>query len=184
MRPCRPRRSLAADSIEPRTVAEVLERVRIDWAALEYAVASLTASQLVAPGPEGWSVKDVVAHLHDAEGVAFVERISRMLNEDVPLIPSIDPPARLEAGGYALRGLDELLEELETQRGEHAAWLAALTPEQLARRGEHDVVGEIYVSDIAHQWAAHDMAHLRQVALMLQQHLAPLMGRTREFYDI
>ena len=38
--------------------------------------------------------------------------------------------------------------------------------------------------DIAHQWAAHDMAHLRQVALMLQQQLAPLMGATRGFYDV
>jgi len=28
------------------------------------------------------------------------------------------------------------------------------------------------------------MAHLRQIALMLQQHLAPLMGNTRGFYDV
>src|SRR5216683_2871259 len=67
MRPCRPHRSLAADSPEPRTVAEVVERVQIEWAALEYAVASLTASQLVAPGPEGWSVKDHLMHIGDWE---------------------------------------------------------------------------------------------------------------------
>ena len=29
-----------------------------------------------------------------------------------------------------------------------------------------------------------DMAHLRQVALMIQQHLAPLMGATRGFYNV
>src|SRR5258708_36653619 len=63
MPPCRPHRSLAADSIEPRTVAEVLKRVQIDWAALEYAVASLSPAQLVAPGPEGWSVKDHLMHI-------------------------------------------------------------------------------------------------------------------------
>jgi hypothetical protein len=50
--------------------------------------------------------------------------------------------------------------------------------------GEQDTVGEIRVVDVAHQWAAHDMAHLRQMALMIQQRLAPMMGRTRGFYDV
>jgi hypothetical protein len=63
-------------------------------------------------------------------------------------------------------------------------WLGQLSPHELARTGEHDQVGEIRVLDIAHQWAAHDMVHLRQIALMLQSHLAPLMGATRGFYDV
>src|ERR1700716_1077068 len=67
MRPWRPRRSLAAELPEPRTVAELVDRVQIEWAALEYAVASLTASQLLAPGPEGWSVKDHLMHIGDWE---------------------------------------------------------------------------------------------------------------------
>jgi hypothetical protein len=58
---------LAADSVEPRTVAELVDRVQIDWAALEYAVASLTDAQLVSPGPEGWSVKDHLMHIGDWE---------------------------------------------------------------------------------------------------------------------
>src|SRR6266849_1792681 len=65
MRPFRPRRSLAAN--EPRTVAEVVDRVQIDWAALEYAVSSLTSAQLTTPGPEGWSVKDHLMHIGDWE---------------------------------------------------------------------------------------------------------------------
>jgi hypothetical protein len=99
-------------------------------------------------------------------------------------IQSIDPPARLRASGYAQRGLDDILADLERQRGEHVVWLTNLTAEQLDRVGEHDSVGEIRVVDIAHQWAAHDMAHLRQMALLIQQYLAPLMGRTRGFYDV
>jgi hypothetical protein len=139
---------------------------------------------LEAPNDEGWSLKDIVAHLLDVEGIAFTERIKRMLYEARPFISSIDPPARLVEGSYAARGLDELLDDLERQRTEHVAWLATLTPEDHARAGEHDTVGEIRVVDIVHQWAAHDMAHLRQVALMIQQHLAPLMGATRGFYDV
>ena len=136
------------------------------------------------PNDEGWSLKDIVAHLHDVEDVAFVERIQRMLTEDQPFIHSIDPPARLLAGGYASRETTELLDVLEQQRSAHVPWLRQLTPRDLVRSGEHDEAGDIRVIDVVHQWAAHDMAHLRQMALMLQQHLAPLMGATRGFYDV
>ncbi len=136
------------------------------------------------PNDEGWSLEDIVAHLHDVEGGAMVERIQRMLSEERPFIASIDPPARLAAGGYASRETSDLLDELDQQRAEHVAWLRQLTPEQLARQGQHQEVGEIRVIDLAHQWAAHDMDHLRQMSLMIQQHLAPLMGNTRAFYDV
>jgi len=151
---------------------------------LRMLLSGLPATLLKAPNDEGWSLKDIVAHLHDVEGVAFVERIDRLLREERPLIRSIDPPARLVAGGYAARELGDLLYDLERQRAEHVAWLAALSPAELVRVGEHDTAGEIRVVDIAHQWAAHDMSHLRQVALMIQQYLAPKMGHTRSFYDV
>jgi DinB superfamily len=147
-------------------------------------LAGLPSELVGRPNDEGWSLRDIVAHLHDVEGVAFVERIERMLHEDRPFIQSIDPPARLVAGGYANRKLDDLLAELERFRADHVSWLRRLSPEQLARGGQHDTVGEIFVVDIAHQWAAHDMDHLRQVSLMIQQYFAPLMGATRAFYDV
>jgi hypothetical protein len=80
--------------------------------------------------------------------------------------------------------VDDLLEELSRQRAAHAPWLAGLSADQLNRGGEHDEIGEIFVVDVAHQWAAHDLSHLRQIAHMLQTHLAPLMGNTRAFYDV
>ncbi len=45
----------------------MLDRVQIEWSALEYAVASLTTAQLVSPGPESWSVKDHLMHVADWE---------------------------------------------------------------------------------------------------------------------
>src|SRR5262249_12805234 len=113
-----------------------------------------------------------------------VARIGRMLSQQCPYIAAIDPPARLAAGDYASRSLEDLLDELERRRTADVRWLRGLEPEQLRRAGQHQEVGEIFVIDIAHQWAAHDLAHLRQVTLMLQQHFAPLMGATRGFYDV
>jgi hypothetical protein len=147
-------------------------------------LAGLSDDLLQTPNDEGWSLKDIVAHLVDVEGIAFVERISRMLAEDRPFITSIDPPARLAAGGYAARSLADLLDTLEQQRARDVQWLRGLDADHLRRPGTHQDVGEIFVIDIAHQWAAHDMAHLRQTALMIQQHFAPLLGATRGFYDV
>jgi hypothetical protein len=144
----------------------------------------LPAEVLAEPNDEGWSLKDIVAHLVDVEDIAFVERISRMLAEQHPYIAAIDPPARLAAGGYATRSLEDLLDELERRRAADVSWLHGLDSEQLARGGLHQEVGEIFVLDIAHQWAAHDLAHLRQLALMLHEYLAPRMGATRGFYDV
>jgi DinB family protein len=153
-------------------------------AVLRVLLAGLPSAVLLQPNEEGWSLKDIVAHLHDVESAAFVERIQRMLSEDRPFIRSIDPPARLAAGNYAERGLTELLDELTGQRAEHVSWLRSLTTADLVRRGQHDEVGEITVADVVHQWPAHDLTHLRQIAVMLHEHFAPLMGATRAFYDV
>jgi hypothetical protein len=161
-----------------------LALIRSTPAVLRALLAPLPEEVVRAPNPEGWSLKDIVAHLHDAESIAFADRIGRMLNEERPFVHSIDPPARLLARGYAGRGLSELLADLARLREEHVTWLAGLTDTQLRRIGEHDRVGEISVGDVAHQWAAHDMAHLRQIGHMLQAHMAPLMGNTRGFYDV
>jgi hypothetical protein len=48
---------------QPQTLAQVLERVHTSWAALFDTIAGLTDRQLVEPGPEGWSVKDHLAHV-------------------------------------------------------------------------------------------------------------------------
>jgi hypothetical protein len=74
---------------------------------------------------EGWSVKDVFAHLVDTEGGVIVARLKRILGEERPFIQSIDPPARLAAGGYAGRSIESLLEELARQREADLGWLRA-----------------------------------------------------------
>jgi len=55
---------------EPRTKAELLERVRRSRVALEDEIRGLTSGQLSTPGPEaGWAIKDHFAHLAEWEGM-------------------------------------------------------------------------------------------------------------------
>jgi hypothetical protein len=56
----------------PRDKAELMARIDREWAALERALASLSVPQMTAPGPGGWSVKDVLAHVSAWERVLLV----------------------------------------------------------------------------------------------------------------
>lgn len=136
-------------------------------AALSLLLDGLSAEGLSRQNPEGWSIKDIVAHLLDTEESAFLVRIRRMLDEDEPLIESIDPAARLAEAGYAPRSLGDLLAELVMVRADHVDWLADLTPAELARSGRHAAVGAITPATLIHQWAYHDLAHLRQILEMI-----------------
>jgi hypothetical protein len=130
---------------------------------------------------EGWSARHCLAHVLDTEDV-IVGRMRRIVEEERPFIASIDAPARLRDGGYLARATESLLADFETRRAEGIAWLRALPPSQLNRVGDHDEAGEISVADIAHQWAYHDLMHLKQAQSIIQQRLEAGMGRTRLFY--
>ncbi len=136
--------------------------------------------------PEGgvWGAREIVAHLVDADGIAFVERITRIVSEERPYIRSIDPGARLVAGGYLELSAVALVEELAQLRSERVAWLRTLDPAALDRCGEHDHAGDITARNIIHQWAYHDLQHLGQLSEALQTPLIPQMGNTRRFYDV
>lgn len=144
----------------------------------------LPESELTGARDGDWGVGDVVAHLLDAEGIAFRERIARMAAEDRPYLRSIDPEARIAAAGLRGRSIAELLDAFGAAREAAVAALEALPAEALDREGEHDVAGRITPRDVAHQWAYHDLQHLRQIAAMLQAPLPDRMGNTRRFYDV
>jgi hypothetical protein len=76
---------------QPRTVAEILDRVRATWTVLLATVEGLSDEQLTEPGPpDGWSMKDHFAHI--------------MVWDSVPTsIVRGDPPwvaFGLDQGGY------------------------------------------------------------------------------------
>jgi uncharacterized protein (TIGR03083 family) len=66
----------------PRDKAELIARIDREWAALERTLAALDEAQMTAPGPGGWSTKDLLAHIsawervllvHDLRGGTFAE---------------------------------------------------------------------------------------------------------------
>jgi hypothetical protein len=134
-----------------------------------------------------WGPRQVAEHLLDVEDIAFMDRVRRLVDAGVggerPFIRSIDPPARLVAGGYAERTLEDLLGELEQRRAADVAWLRSLPAGALASEGEHDRAGIFAARELIHYWACHDLLHLRQIARALQDTLAPFAGNLVMFFE-
>jgi hypothetical protein len=139
------------------------------------------------PQDRSWGPRQVAEHLLDVEDIAFIDRVRRLVDAGVggerPYIRSIDPPARLVAGGYAERTLEDLLGELEQRRAADVAWLRSLPAGALASVGEHDRAGIFAARDLVHYWACHDLLHLRQIARALQDRLAPFAGNLVMFFE-
>jgi hypothetical protein len=162
------------------TAAEVLASTP---GALRTLLTGVPPQALEARVDAGWSAKDAVAHLLDTEGVAFTDRIRRLLAEDRPSIAPIDPSERLHDRDYASWPLDRLIASFERTRADSVAVLRALSAQDMARLGDHAEAGEISVSDLAHYAAVHDLMHLAQIARMLQTQLAAKVGNMERYLD-
>jgi hypothetical protein len=152
--------------------------------ALQSLLATAPEGAVLVDVDDGWSARDALAHLVDTETGVLAARVRRIVDEDRPFIRSIDAPRRLIDGGYRNRVVASLLDELASARRDNVEWLATLSDADLVRIGDHDEAGEISASDIVHQWAYHDLMHLKQIASILQQGLVAHMGNTRKFYDV
>jgi hypothetical protein len=109
------------------TLEEIIDRVQIDWAALEYVLAGLTPEQLVSAGPEAWSVKDHLAHIGAWDGALAAVLGGRTQADGF----GVDPDAfdGIDALNEALYQRSHSLEFDQVQdnaRRAHAEMLAAL----------------------------------------------------------
>jgi hypothetical protein len=115
----------------PSTRHAVLEAVRTSWAVLEDRLSGLSTAQLEAPGPEGWSVKDHVAHIADWERAT-----TAVLNHEPQYIGFRLQPARFAELRHDLDALNAALYDrsrslpvqsvLDEARATHANVLEAL----------------------------------------------------------
>ena len=132
-------------------------------------------------GDEGWSAKDVVAHLVSLHGPTLLDRIQPILEREHPPIANVDEAAILEASGLRSQPLAALLDQLERQRDEAVAWLRALSDEQLVRAGMHSAAGRVTVADLIHHKAWHDLLHIEQACRLIAAPLDERRGAMRVF---
>ena len=135
-------------------------------------------------GREGWSPKDILAHLISIQQPALVDRVKAMLDHDLPLLPNVDEHETLEQSGLRDRPTQELLQTFTEQRGKAMLFLESLGQEEMRRRGSHELAGEISVADAIHHMAYHDLLHLAQISNLLAEAIEMRRGAMREAFPV
>ncbi len=146
----------------PLTVNEAAARLEASARVLEALVAGLHEDEARwKPGPERWSILEVVNHLVDEEREDFRFRFRHLLERPDEPAPPIDPPSWAIERRYNERALAPSIEAFRRERDASLAWLAGLDAPDLDRTSPHSgrSAGEMLAA-----WVAHDLLHVRQIA--------------------
>ena len=86
------------------------------------------------PGPEEWSIKEVIGHLNDGERV-FSYRLLRISRGDVTPLPGFEQEDYVRAAGFDNSPLQDLISEFEYLRRANGIAIRHMTAEAIERCG-------------------------------------------------
>jgi hypothetical protein len=118
------------------------------------------------PAPDRVSIVEVLAHLSHSEGHCYRARVDRFLNEEMPELEPDDARFHLEL--YAVADPEDAFDHFEEQRESNIEFLRELTEEDGELRALHKEAGEITLANMMHEWALHDLGHIRQIAELVR----------------
>lgn len=114
------------------------------------------------PDPERFSLREVICHLADWEGV-WLERMRRMASENNPELPSYDEGQWAIDHKYNEANAKEQIEKFVEGRKALVSFLKGLAPEQWERTGIHSQWGPISIASLATLVIGHDGYHTKQI---------------------
>lgn len=136
-------------------------------------------------GPDTWCARDVVGHLIHGEDTDWIPRARWIIEHGARQpFPPFDRFAQNVR--FVGRTLESLLDEFAAKRRASLVALAALalTPADLARRGQHPALGEATLGQLLATWVAHDLTHITQLARVMAKQLGDAVGPWREYLRV
>ena len=118
------------------------------------------------PAEDRFSVAEVLSHLSHSEGHCYRSRLDRFLAEDLPEFEPDDAQMHLEI--YKNADPEEDFAHFEEQRETNIELLRGLSADAGSRKAMHREAGEITLAQMLHEWALHDLGHVRQVAELVR----------------
>jgi hypothetical protein len=118
------------------------------------------------PAPSRFSVGEVLAHLSHSEGHCYRARVDRFLSEENPQFENNDAQQHLEL--YHHMDPEDAFDHFEEQRETNIEALRDLPPGAGNRTAIHEKVGAITLAQMLHEWALHDLGHIRQIAELVR----------------
>lgn len=86
------------------------------------------------PGPDEWSVKEVIGHINDVERV-FSYRLLRISRNDATPLPGFEQEDYVRAAGFDQYALSDLVSEFEHLRQANIIAIQHMSAEAVNRRG-------------------------------------------------
>jgi hypothetical protein len=117
------------------------------------------------PDPERFTLREMLAHLVDMEGV-WLERAERTCREEEPLLPDCDPDDLATRRDYGGADPMESLARFREARSRLIALLRSQPEQSWQRCGHRELVGRLTLERQAACTAAHDAYHTRQTVGM------------------
>jgi hypothetical protein len=118
------------------------------------------------PAEDRFSIAEVLAHLSHSEGHCYRMRLDRFLSEERPEFEPDDAQMYLEL--YRDADPEDAFDHFEDQREDNIETLRGLPASAGDRRAIHKEYGEITLSQMLHEWALHDLGHIRQIAELVR----------------
>lgn len=126
------------------------------------AIDGIEAGLLNRPGREGWSARDVLVHLSDAELVGAL-RFRMVLAEERPTLPVYEPDVWKKRLHYLWRSPEAALSLFQQTRFGSAELLAQCALADWERVGVHPARGEMSLGDLLQLYTDHAMEHVAQI---------------------
>jgi hypothetical protein len=118
------------------------------------------------PAPDRFSVAEVLAHLSHSEGHCYRMRLDHFMSQEMPEFEPDDAHMYLDL----YRGADpeDSFDHFEEQRENNVEYLRTLPRSAGDRRAHHQAAGGITLQQMLHEWAMHDLGHIRQIAELVR----------------
>jgi uncharacterized damage-inducible protein DinB len=149
--------------MRPAELEELLEKLESQRGQLLGLVRQMTDEEAGRrPSERAWSAKEQLLHLatFDRQWLDWA-----MTVRDEPGSEVGPPPPNPEAYPEAqTRSLDDILRELASARKDTVAAIEGLSAEDLQRRGQHLLFGEMNVLQMLRSLYRHDRMHMDQIA--------------------
>lgn len=145
------------DDLQP---VEALAQLKSTPETVAALLAGLAEEHLARPAADGgWSMRHVVSHLRDAEGVLHA-RLQLMIEQDDPVLESLAVFAWAAMEEDRPPTTTKIFQSYWASRRESVALLESLPPWDWWRTGQHKEFGRVTILQQASYFAAHEQTHL------------------------
>ncbi|MBS0000143.1 MAG: DinB family protein [Cyclobacteriaceae bacterium] len=127
------------------------------------------------PGPEKWSLLEIVCHLYDEERDDFRTRVKSVLEHPRKQFPKFDTHRWVIDHEYSKQDYYHKLLSFLAEREESVNWLRSLEVPNWQNVHVHPTLGKMSAELLLNNWLAHDYHHIRQINnnkyLFLKEHV-------------